>query len=29
MTDGVSAWRWFFGCDRDFVNEQIARFSRE
>ena len=26
MTDGTGAWRWFCGRDRDFVNEQIARF---
>ena len=26
MTDGTGGWRWFFGRDRDFLNEQIARF---
>jgi hypothetical protein len=27
MTDGNGAWRWFFGRDRAFVNEQITRFA--
>jgi hypothetical protein len=26
VKDGDGNWRWFFGRDRDFVNEQIARF---
>ncbi|MGH2616271.1 MAG: hypothetical protein ACRDJC_13585 [Thermomicrobiales bacterium] len=27
MTDGDGEWRWFFGRDRAFVNEQIERFA--
>jgi hypothetical protein len=26
VKDGAGVWRWFFGRDRDFVEEQIARF---
>jgi hypothetical protein len=27
MMDGDGEWRWFFGRDRAFVNQQIARFA--
>lgn len=29
MTSGGGNWRWFFGRDRAFVNEQMARFARQ
>jgi hypothetical protein len=29
MTNGDGEWRWFFGRDRAFVNEQIARFATD
>ena len=27
VRDDAGAWRWFFGRDRAFVDEQIARYA--